>query len=304
MSTLASPVRSAGPLEHFAHGYNRVAVSKDSRFVATSDVDMNIVVRENGVIVFEWNFGSDNDKIRPTERVRGLTFSPRGDRLVIAAGSELIAIRTDRWVSEWVYEAPRSFGFLIISPIAVDVAHNGDIVAAFDNGTIVVWDAEGNKKHSFHDNDSPRWLRFVAGGEEVVGSDSFSLCRWNLNKPKKKLKIRLTDRVFAFDADEVGNAAATRSLQDIVIWDLHSREARCVIPVGVGVPVAALHPTRNLLAFSERNHVKIVDYKGECVQQRDLETTSALSMAFSPAGDELLVGCTEKGLFNIKLDSN
>ncbi len=199
MTTYPDPILKPGPLAHFEHGFNRVAVSADGRFIATSDVDMNIVVRQGEEVVFDGNFGSDNDKIRPTERVRGLAFSPGGDTLYIAAGSEVAAIRTTTWMPAWYYEPPRSFGFLIVSPIALDVAATGDVAVAFDNGSIVVWDGNGTKKETIRDNDSPRWMRFVAGGSELVGSDSFSLCKWHPAERKKKSKIVPQSRIFSID---------------------------------------------------------------------------------------------------------
>ncbi len=301
MTALASPLPRSGPLKHFEHGFNRIAMSQDSRYIATSDVDMNVVVRFGDRVVFERNFVSHNEKIRPTERVRGLVFSPGGDVLYVAAGSEVFAISTDGWVPVWSYEAPRSFGFLIISPIALDVAENGDVAAAFDNGSIVIWNGSGERKSIIRDNDSPRWMRFVASGDEIVGSDGFSLCGWHVQKRKRKLKLKVTGRVFGADADRAGKVAATRTLHDIVVWDLHEKDVLSVIPIRPGPPVLAVHPTAELLAFAERNVVKIANLKGKVVRQFDVTATSALSMAFTAFGDEVLIGCTEKTLIRTEL---
>jgi len=301
MSTVASPVNVSSALEHFDHGINRVVVSADGRFVATSDVDMNLVVRRGNVEAFAGNFGSTSDKIRPTERVRGLAFSPNAEYLYVAAGDQVIALHTDSWGTEWSYEAPRSFGFLIISPIALDVAANGDVAVAFDNGSIVVWDGHGVKKATIRDNDSPRWLHFVADGNKIVGTDSFSLCGWDIQNRKQKLKIRLAGRAFGLCVDRPGTVAATRTLQNIVLWDLIEKDIVSVIPVGPGIPVLALHPHRKWLAFGERNRVRIVDFAGAPVDTFDLDVTSALSLAFTPSGDELLVGCTEQNLVRLTL---
>src|SRR5471030_1106257 len=255
MTTYPDPILKPGPLAHFEHGYNRVAVSADGRFVATSDVDMNIVVRQGEDVVFDGNFGSDNDKIRPTERVRGLAFSPTGATLYIAAGSEVAALRTATWMPAWHYEPPRSLGLLIVSPIALDVSANGDVAAAFDNGSIVVWDSAGIKKQTIRDNDSPRWMRFVADGSELVGSDSFSLCKWHPAQRKKMVKIVPQSRIFSIDADRTGQFAAVRTLQDVAIWELRERELIASIPVAPGVPVVAFYPSSELVAYAEKGRI-------------------------------------------------
>jgi WD40 repeat protein len=301
MTTYADPIRKSGPLDKFEHGYNRVAISTDGRFVATSDVDMNVVVRDEGQAVFECNLGSENDKIRPTERVRGLAFSPDGNLLYAAAGSKVFAIQTSNWETVWEYEPPRSFGFLIISPIALDVSPTGDIAAAFDNGTFVVWDGSGVKKETVRDNDSPRWMRFVANGTHLVGSDGFCVCKWPLPQQKRKLKIAPHSRFFGMDADQTGQFAATRTLQHVVIWDLKEKERAASIPVGPGIPLVAFHPTEELVAYAERSRIALVDFKGKHYRDFDLEVSSALSIVFTRKGDEMLIGCTEKTLVHQRI---
>jgi len=182
---------------------------------------------------------------------------------------------------------------LIISPIALDVAENGDVAAAFDNGSIVVWNSRGHKKVVIHDNDSPRWLRFVGDGERVIGSDSFSLCSWDVEKRKRRLKIAMNNRVFGFAVDKSESIAATRTLQDIVLWNLTKKEMIRAIPVEPGIPVLAFNPKKELIAYGERNRIHLVNYEGVLVGQFDLAVASALSLTFTPSGKELLIGCTE-----------
>jgi len=301
MTTVAPSEPRSGPLEHFEHGFNRVAVSPDSTMIATGDVDMNVIARKSGDIVFEASFESENEKIRPTERIRGLVFSADATALYVAAGSILSALNTTDWAPKWTYEAPRSFGFLIISPISVDAAANGDVAAAFDNGSIVVWDSVGKKKQIVHDNDSPRWMRFGATEEELIGCDGFSLCKWDLSRKKRKAKIQLKERVFAMEVHRSGQFAATRTLQDVVLWDLATMSVVARIPVRPGIPVLAFHPTQKRIAFAERNCVKVADFGGQVVEQFDLAVASALSMQYTASGEEILIGCTEHKLLRRRL---
>lgn len=301
MTTYAEPIHKSGPLEHFEHGFNRVAISADDRFLATSDVDMNVIVREHDEVVFNRNFGSDSDKIRPTERVRGLGFSPDGAVMYLAAGSEVIALNTSNWEVAWSYEPPRSLGFLIVSPIALDVAQNGDVAAAFDNGTILIWDGNSHREEIIRDNDSPRWMRFVANGSRLVGSDGFCLCQWTLPHHRRKLKLAPHSRVFGMDAHRSGQYAAVRSLQEIAIWDLREKERTIRIPVGPGIPVIAFHPHEDLLAYAERSRIIMVDAKGTRQIEFDQDVASALSICFTPKGDQMLIGCTEQTLIRRRI---
>jgi len=303
MTSVVSRTTPSSTLEHFEHGINRVAVSADAKLIATSDVDMNVVVYRGQDVLFSHNLGSANEKIRPTERVRGLAFAPNADLLYVASGDQVTAISTDGWQIAWTYEAPRSFGFLIISPIALDVADNGDVAAAFDNGSIVVWDGLGNRKHTVKDNDSPRWLEFVANGQLVVGSDSFSICSWTMHDSKRK-QIRLQDRIFGLDVNAAGTVAATRSLTDISLWDLSTQRQMCSIPVGPGIPLVKVHPNKPLLVYGERNRIRIVDYSGTLLMDFELAVASALSAAFTADGSELLLGCTEHQLIRRNIETS
>ncbi|MFX8937935.1 hypothetical protein ABTN00_20015, partial [Acinetobacter baumannii] len=90
-----------------------------------------------------------NPKVKPTERIRDIAFSPDGTRIYVAAADQVTAVDVESGETAWVYTAPRSFGFLIISPWSLDVSEEGEVVAAFDNGTIVSWDATGQVTHKW-----------------------------------------------------------------------------------------------------------------------------------------------------------
>lgn len=287
--------------KNFEHGINRIAISTDGFRVAISDIEMNVSVYHEADLIYTANFGSISEKIKPTERIRGLAFSPKADILYVAAGEAVQAIRIANLEIEWTYVAPRSFGFLIISPICLDVSEDGDVVAAFDNGSIGVWDAHGVMKALWHDNDSPRTVRFVPGGEEIVGTDSFSLCVWDIKKRKRRFKLSIDGRVYGMDVHPSGDFAAARRLQDVVVWDLVARAKICEIPVAPGIPIMAMHPYERWVACGERNRIKVTDFDGTVVQTHILPVASALCFAFTHSGSELLVGCTKHELIRIPM---
>jgi len=298
-----SPAEIQSIAETFRHGINRIAISEDGQRVAISDVDMNVSVYDGPEEVFSENFSSINEKIKPTERIRGMAFSPNADLIYVAAGDIVQAIRIASREVQWSYVAPRSFGFLIISPISLDVSDDGDVVAAFDNGSIAVWDSSGIMKSLWHDNDSPRMVRFVPGGERVVGTDSFSLCMWDVKKRKRKLKLGLSGRVYGMDVHRCGTIVATRTLQDVVLWDLVLKDILGVIPVDPGTPILALHPFEKWVACGEKDHIKITDFDGNVILRHSLHVASALCMAFDPSGSELYVGCTHHQLIRIPMNA-
>lgn len=302
MTSVVSRSTRSSVVDSFSGGINQVAISCDGHNIATGDIDMNVIVRLGDHLHFESNFRSPNDKIRPTERIRGLAFSPNRRLLYVAAGESIHAIDLSRRAVEWSFTAPRSFGFLIISPISIDVATNGNVVAAFDNGSFIVWDSNGKEIVSKRDNDSPRWLRFVDGGHKVVGTDSFSICSWDINKKAAKRRLHLRDRAYAFDVNQSGSVAVIRNLQEVVTWDLESQTMLGSLKVRPGIPVVALHPHRDWVAFAEKNRIRIATITGELVTEFDLAVASALSLAFTPNGRELLVGCTDHKLIRRRLD--
>ena len=287
--------------ERFQHGINRIALSKDGLRQATSDVDMNVVVIEGGITIFSGNFSSINEKIKPTERIRGLAFSPDGTHLYVAAGDAVWSIRLQDGKIDWSYVAPRSFGFLIISPISLDVSDQGDIAAAFDNGSVVVWSSFGAIKSMWQDNDSPRVLKFAPGGHEIIGTDSFSLCVWNVAARRCSLKIGMPGRVYGMDVHPSGTTVAVRTLQQVHVLDLSSKQVIYSIPVEPGSPIVALHPIQPWVACGEGHIISISDFLGNSVLKHELHATSGLCLSFHPSGDQLLVGCTEREVAVIEL---
>ena len=288
----------------FEHGINRLAMSRNGRFIACSDVDMNVLVSDGEMHVYSRNFSSTSQKTKPLDRIRGLEFSPSGDALYIAAGDHVWAIGLPNGVVKWEYVAPRSFGFLIISPTSIDVSDAGDIVAAFDNGSVVVWNSSGMPKAKWQDNDSPRMLGFGVGGRRIVGVTGGKLCAWNVEHPRKKARVLLKERVHAFAVHRSLDLVATRTLHEITIWDLMDNSVVRTISVKPGLPILAFHPTEKWIAFGEGSVVKVCDIDGELLHKVSLDVGSALSLAFKPSGEDLLIGCTQQRILRIPVGSD
>jgi WD40 repeat protein len=270
-------------------GINQIAFSPDGTRCATGDTGMRVRIERNGKTVVERDLRSTSEKARTTERVRGLGFSHDGKLLYVAAGERLRALSSDNGAEKWAYSPPRSFGFLVISPVGL--ATTGDQVAAcFDNGSMAVWSPEGRMRAIWHDNDSPRYLSFLGDGNRLVGCDSFSVCVWDPATRRRLMKLRLPDRVYGLSVSPTANIAATRTLYSVQLWDLDLATMLSQVPVGQGLPIVAFHPERQWLAVADKWAVNLVDFSGRFIDRYDCGPAAVLSLAFRPDGRTLAVG--------------
>lgn len=288
------------PLTHHVLGINHVVYSPDGRYIATSDVQMNVAVYRDGELVMERNLRSESEKVRPTERIRGLEFSTNGERVFVAAADTVYALDVQTGSTAWVYEPPRSFGFLIISPVAL-TAMNGLIAAAFDNGSVAVWDENGVLRCLWQDNDAPRQFNFGYEGTRLIGTDSFSLCVWNASTRTKDVRIPLPSRAFGFACSKSGNVVALRTLQDIVLWNVEERRIIATVPAEPGLPVLAFRPGGEELAVAARDSVIVMDYAGRETARYRENGAQILSMSFRPDGKELALGLSTEELSTIEM---
>lgn len=295
-SRLAIPPDPFEVVRQQRFGMNHVTYSLSGALIATSDVRMNVAVHRGDEVEFSRNFESLSQKIRPTDRVRGLQFSPDDRTLYVAAGDSLRAINLANGRETWSYTPPRSFGFLIVSPIALSVSGTGDVAAAFDNGSIAVWDGFGGMRALWHDNDSPRSLFFMKDGSLLAGTDSFSLCAWDIVSRKKVFKRRLQDRVFGMAASAFSTVVATRALRTASLWNLESGEELMSISVGSGLPLVEFHPRKEIVALGTHDAIEMVDFDACPFARFSIDDARVISMAFSPEGNELAVGCSDERL--------
>src|SRR5690349_14701181 len=113
-----------------------LAFTHDMGLTATGDTQRLVKVWYQGNVIYELNLASTQDKIRPTERIRGLVFSPTGDTLYVACGDTVKAYSMTNGEVRWMFRPARSFGFLIVSPIALSVSPAGELAVATDAGRL------------------------------------------------------------------------------------------------------------------------------------------------------------------------
>lgn len=279
-----------------SRGLNNIVFSPTGRLIAISDVRMNVWVRREQEIVFSANYENINPKIRATDRIRDLAF--QGDRyLWIAAGESVRKIDLNEGRELLNYVAPRDWGFLVISPTSIAIAPNGWVAVAFDNGGIAIWSEYGELVQQWTDNDGPRKTSFLDDGERLFGTDSFSLCIWEVATREKIHRWPLEGRAFGVAVCPEYKWVATRGLHEAVVWDLRTGTPFARFNVRPGLPLLQFHPTRPWLGLGAQNGIDVIDVSlSERVEWLPLEGMSLISFAFSPEGDLVLAGTSEETL--------
>ncbi|MFZ4506699.1 MAG: WD40 repeat domain-containing protein [Fimbriimonas sp.] len=294
---------TARPLFVDCHeGINHICFSPDGARQAISDVRMRVQVFEGDQAIFDHNFTSLSDRVRPTERVRGLGFCPASETLFVIAGEAISAIDTREGAVLWDYVPPRSFGFLIISPSALATSRQGELAVSFDNGSIGVWDASGHIRSLWRDNDAPRYLGFSPDGSRIFGTDGFSLCAWDAVSRQKTFRLKLPERVFGADFHPNRELVATRGLYSVLLWDMKSGKLLGQVPVHGGLPIVAFHPKEDVLLVADKYCARVFDFHGNLLRVLETNGPRVVSVAFHPSGESLFLGCDDRTLMKFELN--
>ena len=269
-----------------------VAFGPDANVFATGDTHRNAKVWIDGRSVYDFDLTSRQDKVRPTERIRGLVFSPTGHVLYAACGDKLQALCLTTGDVRWSYRPPRNFGFLIVSPMAIGVSSQGEIAVATDAGRMSVWTPAGALKSHWWDNDSPRMLAFI-NCERIVGTDSFSVCSWKSNTGRKHDRRKLTERAFGFAATPDGSRLCFRSIHRIDVVNGATNEIVESLPVDFGPPLVAISPDGSRVAHGGINQVSVNTIGSERSQRLLVSGASPRSLRFTPDGASIVAGCSD-----------
>lgn len=269
-----------------------LAFTPDLRLMACGDTQRRVRVCFEGQVIHELNLSSKQDKIKPTERIRGLAFSAAGETLYTACGDVIRAISMTTGESRWVYRPARSFGFLVVSPIAIAFSAAGELAVATDAGRMSLFTAEGAMRSHWWDNDSPRHMAFL-DDQRVVGCDSFSLCTWRMAAGKKVDRTRLPDRVYGFACAPSAGIVCLRTIHAVEVWDMaaNAKIARFTVPVGP--PLVAVSPDGKEVFFSGTD----VLLRG-CIADGQLTAfpvsgAELRSLTVRPDGKAVVAGCSD-----------
>jgi len=279
-------------------GIHAITLGPDG-WIATGDGRCHALLRHHGELAFHFDFSSDNPRMRAHERIRGMGFSEDGSAFIVAAGDAVYGISLETGERIWIYSPPRSFGFLIVAPISLDV--RGDRVAvAFDNGTIGVWSVRGELLALWHDNAAPRWLRWL-DDNRLIGSDTFLVAVWQIDPPRRVRHWRLPERAYGFDLEGDGRRFVFRTLHSLHIHNVDDFTPFAEQPVGFGLPLVALSPEGKYIAVGERHGVAVRRSDGEEIAYFDLGESIVTGLRFGASGDEILVAAGSREVETFKL---
>lgn len=273
---------------------NHIVFSPDGRAMATSDTIMGVHVWRDGGLLRTYQVGSATEKVRSSERVRALAFDPTGEYLFVAAGDEVsaFAVSANESRPAWTFSAPRSWGFLIVSPTDVAVSPEGDLAAAFDNGMLVTWAPGGIQTATIRHHAAPRRIAFRAEGE-LIGFDAFHLSMWAPPERRPRWRRHFEDRIYAFAVSADGSRVARRQLWYTSIADVETGEEIGRYDVGRGLPLVAFVGASQVLAIGSQHAIRLVD--AETGEERVLQFPAAelIALATSPDGAEVFAGCAD-----------
>ncbi len=279
--------------EPIAAGVNHVAFSRDGSQMAISRTDMSIEISKDGVTFRVLTVGSSDEKVRPTQRIRGLEFGSSGDRLIVASADQVRCVPLSVDAPAWTVVPQRSFGFLVTSPLAVAVSADDRVAAAFDDGSLGVWWPDGECVYLRKESNAPRSLSFALSDAVTVGTDGFSIGSWAVGSGRPVLKRLLDERAFASAYSPSHNLIAVRTMNAVIGFDIVSGEARWRVATEVGLPLLAFETGTGRLAIPDEHGLTIVNSQGQSEGRQLLSGAAVTAVAFNPASREIVLGLAD-----------
>ena len=279
-------------------GIHAIAQGPDG-WIAAGDGRCHAVLHKDGELRYHFDFSTENHRMRAHERIRGMGFNGDGTVFFVAASDTIYGISLETGSVLWQYTPPRSFGFLVITPTALDV--RGDRVAvSFDNGTIGVWSSNGELQALWHDDASPRWLRWL-DDQRLIGSDTFLVAIWQIDPPRRVRHWRLSERAYGFDLEGDCKRFALRTLHSLHIHNVDDFSTEAVQPVGFGLPLIALSPHGDRIAVGERHGVAVRSADGEEIAYFGVGEAIVTGLRFGLDGSQILVAAGPREIETFRL---
>lgn len=271
---------------------NQIAFAPHGDLIATADTALKVKIWRNREPAGELDFRSASDKVRPTERVRGIRFSRRGDRLYVAAGEQVAAFAVASLEPEWSFVAPRLFAFLIVSPISIAVSGQDVVAAAFDNGSIALWDAKGESLPRIRHNAAPRQIQFLPD-DSILGADGFHWSLWRAGLRKPLWNRRSHERIYGMASSFDGALAALRHLYTTDVLAVATGEKVASFEQGRGLPLLAFVPGTHVLAIGTQHGIDLHNLDFGARRRLELDDAELVSMTLSPDGGLVVAGCSD-----------
>ncbi len=273
---------------------NQVVASSEGGYYATADTNLAVKVWRGDELATAIDVRSILDKVRPTERVRGLAFTPDVSQLVIAAG-ELVSAYSlaDPAVQLWSFAAPRLFAFLVVSPTGLAISRSGIIASSFDNGSLAFFSQDGNSIAMVHHNAVPNHVQALSNGR-FMGVDAFSVTTWEPGKKKPLKQMGVKDRIYGFSSTPNGEVVAVRHLFETDILAFESGQTLASFKVGRGLPLVRMSPDATCVALGSKHEIAIYGL-GSSSRHTTFPIVEAelISLNFDASGRQIIAGCSD-----------
>jgi WD40 repeat protein len=271
-----------------------IRFSPSGRYMATGDTELQIKIWENGKEVIHIDPRSGDDKIRPTENIRGIEFAADESLVYVAASDTVNAYSLEPGVGlVWRYRPPRHFGFLIVSPQSLAALPENRLAVSFDYGSMAALGPDGYPIFRVGENYAPRRLGYSALTQNLVGADAFNLCVWSAKTGQRLHRWVLDHKAYGMAVSPTDSLVVVRGLHTLSIYDFEQFERVCEVPAGEGLPSLAFSPVEPILASGEKNRVRLIDSECRGVQDFYTEDRNILTVAFSPDGTKVVAGCSD-----------
>lgn len=278
-----------------AHGQpvQSLVFNQSGRLIATGDTARHLRAWFDARPFFEADLRSRNEKVKSMDRIRGVAFSPEGRRLYVASGDTVRAYDLLLKQEVWRYQPRRSFGLLVISPVAVAVSPAGNVVSVTDSGAVRCLSPEGEILASWWDNEAPRHIAFTGDGLGLIGADGFSVSVWEAYTGRRMRRLQSQERIFGMAVAPWPGIVAVRSLHSVDLFWLESFTQFERLPAPSGLPLMAFSPNGSVLAVGGKEEVVLSSLSGAPPVVLSTPGARVLSLAFHPAGSFLAAGCSD-----------
>lgn len=293
-ASIAADLKHRLDLRGHRAGVKALAISQDGQWMVSGDSARRVVVWKGETVQYSFDPMPLWERWVANRRVFAVEFSLDSRQFFVGMTERLAAYDVDSGHRQWLHKGPRMLAFLPASPVQLSLNPvDGVLAAAFDDGHVGFWGPDGTRREYWFDNDAPRQFAFTRDGSRLVGSDSFSICIWDASTHAKIARHVPNERVHALALSAAEDVAASRTLYDVSVWRLETGETLGKVEIGRGAPLLKCSPARRSVAYTEQETIKLIDFEGNPLAEFSLDDTMPLSLAFTPDGRELRVGCLD-----------
>jgi hypothetical protein len=226
--------------------------------------------------VWARDLGRQMSKSWMTVRVRGLAASHDGRRLFVSAGPRLWSVAVSDGTSDWHYDPPSTFAFIVTGVAGVAVSWDGEVWASLDDGFMEVRDPSGEAMARWQDASAP--IALHAHDDRIVGTDGFTMSVWESASRRLVDRRALDQRAFRFAAGR--GVAVTRELDGLTVWNIAEARPLRTIALQPGGPGVAVSPDGASFAAADGDGWTVFDRDGAPTHRVHVDGHRILSLAF------------------------